>query len=124
MNHPWFDEYCSSRKGARKEFKEEWGVDVWWVGDKLFAIRLDDPEGRRLLNLKIEPYYGLLLRTDWPGSVLAGYHMNKRHWISVNLDGEIPGGLLKELIDESHDRVLAALGRKMRAAVLSENGRG
>ncbi len=118
MKHPWFDAYCSSRKGARKEFKEEWGVFVWWVGDKLFAILLNDSEGRRLLNLKIEPYYGLIMRRDHPGAVLPGWHMNKRHWISVNLDVDLPEAVFKDLINESHASVLAGMSAKKRKAIL------
>lgn len=119
-NLPWYEEYCSSRKAARREFKEEWGVFVWWVGDKLFAIRLDDSEGRRLLNLKIEPYYGLVMRRDYPEAVLPGWHMNKRHWISVHLDKELPEAVFKDLINESHSSVLAGMSKKKRTALLGE----
>ena len=119
-NLPWYEEYCSCRKGARREFKEEWGVFVWWVGDKIFAIRLDDPEGRRLLNLKVEPYYGLVLRRDYPEAILPGWHMNKRHWISVNLDKELPAAVFYDIINVSHTSVLAGLSNMRRAALLGE----
>ena len=112
MKYPWLDDYCASRLGAVPESKPTSRAHLWWVGSKFFAVRLKDPQGRDIVNLKIEPSYGAMLGQDYPGSIFPGYHMNKLHWISVDLNGGVPDALFKELIDGSYEAVRRGLSRK------------
>lgn len=82
------------------------------VGGKVFAIHspMDDP---LRLNLKCAPERALLLREEHE-SVIPGYHMNKRHWNTLILDGSLPAALVKELIIHSYELVFSSLPRKVR----------
>ncbi len=70
------------------------------------AISEDAPSG--LITLKCDPGYAASLVAGYD-DIEPGYHMNKRHWISAPLGRSVPGGLLRELIRESYDLVVAAL---------------
>jgi predicted DNA-binding protein (MmcQ/YjbR family) len=85
------------------------------VGGKVFAIHspMDDP---LRLNLKCDPERALLLREEHE-SVIPGYHMNKRHWNTLILDGSLSAALVKELIRHSYELVFASLPRKVRESL-------
>lgn len=82
------------------------------VGGKVFAIHspMEDPIR---LNLKCDPERAVELREEHE-SIIPGYHMNKRHWNTLILDGSLPAGLVKELIRHSYDLVFASLPKKTR----------
>lgn len=67
------------------------------------------------LTIKCDPYHGELLCEAY-AAVRPGYHTNKRHWITVVLDGSVPGDELRDWIDESYDLVVAGLPRRARDA--------
>lgn len=90
-------------------------VLVFKVLDKAFALlSLDDVPSR--VNLKCEPDLAVELREAWP-AVLPGYHMNKKHWNTVLLDGSIPDGRFLEWVDHSYGRVVAGMPKKQRMLV-------
>ncbi len=68
------------------------------------------------LSLKCDPGHAVALREQFP-AVTAGYHLDKRHWNTVVLDGSVPDDLLDEWIHDSYDLVLAGLSRAQRAAL-------
>jgi len=82
------------------------------VGGKIFAIHspMDDP---LRLNLKCDPDRAVLLREKHE-SIIPGYHMNKRRWNTLILDGSLSTGMVKELIRHSYELVFASLPRKVR----------
>jgi predicted DNA-binding protein (MmcQ/YjbR family) len=86
---------------------------VFKVGGKIFAIL-----GGDTISLKCEPALALALREEFPGAVTAGYHLNKRHWNTVRLDGSVPSELIAEWIEDSYDLALASLTRAQRAAIV------
>lgn len=87
-------------------------VLVYKVGGKMFA--LTDPAAfPPRLNLKCDPERALELRHEFEG-VIPGYHMNKKHWNTVTLDGSIPASLIAEWIDHSYDLVVASLPKSRR----------
>jgi predicted DNA-binding protein (MmcQ/YjbR family) len=88
------------------------GVFVQKVGGKIFALYSDDDDGLRL-NLKCDPDLAVELREEHE-FIIPGYHMNKKHWNTLILDGSLPAGLVKELIRHSYDLVFASLPRKVR----------
>jgi predicted DNA-binding protein (MmcQ/YjbR family) len=85
------------------------------VGGKVFAIYSPEDDPLRL-NLKCDPERALELREKHE-SIIPGYHMNKKHWNTLILDGSLPAGLVKELIRHSYDLVFASLPAKTRAAL-------
>ena len=68
------------------------------------------------MNLKCDPDRALDLRDRFEG-VTPGYHMNKRHWNTVLLDGSVPGELVREMIGESYQLVVKGLTRKQRESL-------
>lgn len=80
---------------------------VFKVAGKLFALTTPEEFPPRL-NLKCDPDRAVELR-DRHAAVLPGYHMNKRHWNTLVLDGSLPGPLVAELIRHSYDLVVAGL---------------
>ena len=87
-------------------------VLVYKVGGKMFATLGMDEEVARM-NLKCDPDRALELREEHEG-ILPGYHMSKKHWNTLVLDGSLPGALVVELIDHSYELVFAGLPRKVR----------
>lgn len=73
-----------------------------------------DIEEFESINLKCDPEIGTLLREHYP-SVLPGYHMNKKHWITVLMDGSISDKLVKGWIEASYELVVASLSRRIRS---------
>ena len=85
---------------------------VYRVRNRMFAL-LTRHDGRELLNLKCDPEDALFLR-DFFDAVIPGYHMNKRHWNSVILGGDVPEVELRRMIDHSWHQVVAGLPRRNR----------
>jgi predicted DNA-binding protein (MmcQ/YjbR family) len=79
---------------------------VFKVMGKLFA--LTNVQGFASINLKCDPEKGVELRERYT-SVLPGYHMNKKHWITVLMDGSIPDKQVLEWIDDSYELVASRL---------------
>ncbi len=118
MPYKWLDNYCKTKQGADKDFKEEWGVTRYMLKGKMFGMVGHDNEGKDIITLKLEPSHGQLLREEYK-DIKPGYYMNKEHWNSIYLDGEVPDDLLKELIDESHALILNGLSKKARFEILN-----
>ena len=106
MNIESYRAYCLSKKGATEEFPFGEEVLVFKVMGKIFA--LTSVHSFSSVNLKCDPEEGAELREKY-ASVLPGYHMNKKHWITILMDGSIPDKLLKTWIDRSYDLVSASL---------------
>ncbi|NQX01191.1 MmcQ/YjbR family DNA-binding protein [bacterium] len=85
-------------------------VLVYKVGGKMFALTVPDEFPARI-NLKCDPERSIALREQHE-AVLPGYHMNKRHWNTLVLDGSLPSKLVAELIDHSYELVAASLPKK------------
>src|SRR5512147_2977024 len=93
-------EHCLSRHAAVSEetpFGEE--TLVYKIGGKVFLLAGMSSVPLRI-TVKCEPAEGLELRDRYP-AVEPGYHMNKRHWITVTLDGSIPAREVFDMIDRS-----------------------
>ena len=103
MDAEQFREYCLAKPWVTEGTPFGEDTLVFKVAGKMFAlISLDAVPPRA--NLKCDPDRALELR-DRYDQVLPGYHMNKKHWNSVILDGVIPSGTIVEMIDHSYDLV-------------------
>ena len=107
--------YCLGKAGAQESYPFGPGALVMKVGGKLFAIMADESDPLTV-SLKCEPEIAVALRSHYP-AVAPGYHLNKRHWNTVTLDGSIPDERVLEWIDDSYDLVLETLPRSIRAEV-------
>jgi predicted DNA-binding protein (MmcQ/YjbR family) len=106
---------CLRFTGAVETFPFGPEVSVFKVEGKMFALsNLDAQE--LSVSLKCEPELAERLRAVHP-SITPGYHLNKRHWNTVALDGAIPDRMVCELIEDSYDLVVAALPRAKRVAL-------
>lgn len=109
--------YLLSRPEAWEDFPFYPHVAVFKVRNKMFATLTHerDVQGSDIahMNLKCDPDEALMLR-DVFESVLPGYHMNKRHWNTVILDGSIPSGEIERMIDRSYGLVVKGMTRKER----------
>ena len=87
-------------------------VVVYKVVGKMFAL-VDYDSVPQIMNLKCDPDRALDLR-DVHEAIRPGYHMNKRHWNTLHLDGSLRSALVSELVRHSYDLVVAALPRRLR----------
>lgn len=85
---------------------------VYKVGGKMFALTSPD-DFPASINLKCDPDRSIELRETWQ-AITPGYHMNKKHWNTLLLDGSVPTKLIRELIDHSYDLVVKSLPKKRR----------
>ncbi|GHU75478.1 hypothetical protein FACS1894188_06430 [Clostridia bacterium] len=106
MKYEWLDEYCLGHKHAVKDFKEEWNAARYMVGG--------DKEGKPIVTLKLEPSFGDMLRREFAGDIVAGYYMNKTHWNSLYLEGNVPDDVLRNMVDESYRLIFGGLTKKTR----------
>jgi predicted DNA-binding protein (MmcQ/YjbR family) len=98
---------CSHLPGAELTHPFGHGSAVFKVAGKMFAaVSMDEVLG--IATLKCDPDYGAAL-VALHDEVSAGYHMNKRHWISVTLKPQLSATLVNALIEDSYDLVVAAL---------------
>jgi len=107
--------YCASKKGVTEDFPFDFATLVFKIGNKIFA--LTDIDSKELfLNLKCDPYLSLELRSRYP-QITPGYHMNKKHWNTVLVDGAIPDREILKLLDHSYELVLRGLNKSLREKI-------
>lgn len=104
---------CAALEGSRETFPFDATTLVFKVGGKMYALTslTGDPV---TLSLKVSPERGETLRARHP-AITPGHHLNKRHWITVTLDGSVPDVLLRDLLRDSYRLVLGSLTRAQRA---------
>lgn len=78
-------------------------------GGKVFALSSMTTDG--YVNLKCEPSLAVQLRAVHP-EITGAWHMNKNHWNGVRLDGALPTGMIRDMVEDSYDLVVAGLSRK------------
>lgn len=111
MNRDAARDYCLAKAGAFEDFPFGAGVAVIKVRDKMFA--LIPAAAPAQISLKCDPDWAAVLRQTFT-AVQPGYHLNKRHWNTVTLDGSIPDDQVCEMIDHSYDLVVRSLPKAVR----------
>ena len=112
MNIEDFRDYCLAKPGSSESFPFDKNTLVFKVMGKMFA--LVDVETYAYINVKCDPERAIRLREEHM-AVRPGYHMNKKHWNSVHMDGTIGDRLVRELVDHSYDQVVKGLSKAVRA---------
>ncbi len=107
-----FREYCLSKVAATESMPFGEGVLVFKVAGKMFALAALD-EIPATVNLKCDPDLALELRYQYE-QVQPGYHMNKKHWNTVEIGTGVPEAELRKMIDHSYDLVVRALPKARR----------
>jgi predicted DNA-binding protein (MmcQ/YjbR family) len=103
---------CLALPGTREEFPFGEAISVFKVAGKMFALSRLAVEPLQV-SVKCEPDLAIQLRLTY-SAVTAGYHLNKRHWNTIVLDGSVPDDLLLTMIEDSYDLVVAGLPRQER----------
>jgi predicted DNA-binding protein (MmcQ/YjbR family) len=116
MHIEQFREYCLSLKGVTEEFPFGEETLVYKVMGKMFA--LTNIVNFESINLKCDPETAIELRERYEG-VTPGYHMNKKHWNTVDTHAGISDKLIYGWIKDSYDLVVASLPKKIREELIS-----
>jgi predicted DNA-binding protein (MmcQ/YjbR family) len=112
MNIEQIREHCLKKKGVTEEFPFDEETLVFKVAGKIFLLASLEAIPLQI-NIKCDPEKAIELREEY-NSVLPGYHMNKKHWNTIIIDGTIPTRNLFEWIDDSYSLVIAGLKKSER----------
>jgi predicted DNA-binding protein (MmcQ/YjbR family) len=107
-----FRAYCIKKKGVTEDFPFDEETIVFKVMGKMFALA--DVDLFESVNLKCLPERSIELREHFNG-ITPGYHMNKKHWNTIRMDGSVPNELILNLIDHSYQLVVQNLPKSVKA---------
>jgi len=105
MDHKTVEEYLLSMPNARLEYPFGEDVAVYKAGDKMFALISEKKEPLNL-SLKCDPGLSKVLREKYE-TIMPGYHLNKKHWNTIILSGQLPWEEVQALIRHSYDLITA-----------------
>jgi predicted DNA-binding protein (MmcQ/YjbR family) len=104
---------CLSFPGAYEDFPFGEVSSVFKVEKKLFAISALEASPLTV-SVKCEPELAEQLRGSYPDKIVPGYHLNKRHWNTVLCDGSLPDSMVRDMVEDSYDLIVAAMPRAVR----------
>jgi predicted DNA-binding protein (MmcQ/YjbR family) len=107
--------WCLAQTGAVEDFPFGPETSVFRVAGKIFALSALDRTPLEV-SVKCDPGLAVELRATY-AAIRPGYHLNKRHWNTVTLDGSLPDGLVRDLVEDSYDLVVSALPKRIRTAL-------
>ncbi len=103
-------QYCLSKPDVEECFPFDESTLVFKVQGKMFCL-MDLMSEQLSFNLKCDPLHAIELREQYP-TILPGYHMNKKHWNTIFVDGSIAPQLIYEMIDDSYSLVKKPIKKK------------
>jgi predicted DNA-binding protein (MmcQ/YjbR family) len=112
-------DFASELAGVVEEQPFGPSVDVLKVGGKIFAI-LSPESSPEAISLKCDPDLAIELRLQY-AAVIPGFHLNKRHWNTVHLNGTIPDDEILRMVAHSYDQVVAGLPKSERHRLLASD---
>ena len=127
--HQYVEQYLLTKPETMIDYPFGGEVQVFKVKNKMFATlslgkmgkgdadTSSSEEGSWWMNLKCDPEEAIMLRDIFP-SVIPGYHMNKRLWNTIILDGSIPQGEIERMIDNSFKLVVSKMAKKDQQSIL------
>ena len=104
--------WCLRHPGAIEDFPFGPATSVFKVAGKMFALSALESTPLEV-SVKCEPELAVGLRDSYP-AVRPGYHLNKRHWNTLTLDGSLDDQLVRDLIEDSYDLIVSALPKRLR----------
>ena len=104
MDHKTVEEYILSMPNARLDYPFGKEAAVYKTGDKMFAIIMEGKDPVQL-SLKCDPILAETLRAKYD-TVMSGYHLNKKHWNTIVLTGQLSWDEIKDLIKHSYELVV------------------
>jgi predicted DNA-binding protein (MmcQ/YjbR family) len=104
---------CLEFPGAYEDFPFGPESSVFKVEGKLFAISALAASPLKV-SLKCEPELAEELRGSYPDAIAPGYHLNKRHWNTVLCDGSLPDEMVRDMVEDSYDLIVAAMPATVR----------
>jgi predicted DNA-binding protein (MmcQ/YjbR family) len=107
--------WCLAQTGAVEDFPFGPALSVFKVAGKVFALSALDRTPLEV-SLKCDPGLAVELRTTY-AAIRPGYHLDKRHWNTVTLDGSLPDELARDLVEDSYDLVVSGLPKRIRVAL-------
>ena len=111
MNIEKLREYCISKKYVTEDFPFDETTLTFKIKGKMFClVDIDNPDS---INLKCDPEKAVELREEYD-EIIPGFHMNKKHWNTVDIRGTLKDSLITEMIDDSYDLVVETLPKKLR----------
>lgn len=115
MDNVELSEYCLKKKGVTEGFPFDEETLVFKVGSKIFCLTNLTPPIN--INLKCDPEKAIELREEYE-EIKPGYHMNKKHWNTIDIEGLLEEKFIKDLIDHSYLLVVQKLTKKERAFLI------
>lgn len=111
-------DYCLNKQGTTEEFPFDEETLVFKVGGKIYLlVNLTKWEqGNPAINLKCDPDRAEELRASY-NEITPGYHMSKKHWNTLLLNGSLSWSLIQELIDHSYELVFTSLTKKLKEEI-------
>ena len=106
---------CLSFPGSEETFPFGFQTSVFKVTGKMFALSRGEAEPLQV-SIKCEPLLAEQLRAAH-AAIAAGYHLNKRHWNTVTIDGSLPDAMIADMVEDSYDLVVSALSRERQRAL-------
>jgi predicted DNA-binding protein (MmcQ/YjbR family) len=119
MKYDFIQEYCLAKKGAEEDYKVEWDALRFSVRGKMFALVGNDNTGKSIISLKHSAERGVELREKYE-DITPGYYLNKTHWSSVFLGGNVPEAVLKQMLDESYELIFNSLPKKVQKEIINQ----
>ncbi|MEX1383085.1 MmcQ/YjbR family DNA-binding protein [Lutibacter sp.] len=111
MNIEQFRNYCLSKKHVTESFPFDEVTLVFKVANKMFALSGLEHHPSTV-NLKCDPEKAIELRAQY-SDVIEGFHMSKKHWNTITIEGNLSNELIEELIDHSYNLVVNGLTKKL-----------
>ena len=105
-------EWCLQQTGAIEDFPFGPEHSVFKVSGKMLALSALERTPLEV-SLKCEPELAVALRNSYP-AIRPGYHLDKRHWNTVTIDGSLSDQLVRDMIEDSYDLIVSALPRRVR----------
>lgn len=113
MNHEQLMKIGLNKPGTALKYPFDPDLPVLYVGSKMFAL-FGKTGADESVNLKADPEEAWMLRQQYPSAVLPGYHMNKKHWNTVVLNGAVPDDELLAMLEQSYRLVRTKLSKTER----------
>jgi predicted DNA-binding protein (MmcQ/YjbR family) len=111
--------YCLNKKGVKEDFPFDEVTLTMKVMGKIFAFLPLDAQPPQI-SLKCDPDRAIELREEYE-DIQSAFHLNKKHWNAILLEGNVPSKLIYELVDHSYDLVVKGLKKSERMQLLNED---